>query len=72
MHDFHIELIWAKIQIAITALSGWLSYFLGGLDGLLIALLVLSPWTTSPASCALSQATSYPRRWASAVSVARW
>jgi len=40
MRDFHIDLIWAKIQIAITALGGWLGYFLGGLDGLLIALLV--------------------------------
>ena len=40
MRDFHIDLIWMKIQIAITALGGWLGYFLGGLDGLLIALLV--------------------------------
>ena len=42
MKDFSIELIWAKIQIAITALGGWLGYFLGGLDGLLIALIVFS------------------------------
>ena len=40
MRDFHIDLIWMKIQIAITALGGWLGYFLGGLEGLLIALLV--------------------------------
>ena len=40
MRDFHIDLIWTKIQIAITALGGWLGYFLGGFDGLLIALLV--------------------------------
>ena len=40
MKDFHIDLIWAKIQIAATALGGWLGYFMGGLDGLLIALLV--------------------------------
>ena len=40
MRDFHIDLIWTKIQITITALGGWLGYFLGGLDGLLIALLV--------------------------------
>ena len=38
--NYKIELIWAKIQIAITALGGWLGYFLGGLDGLLVALLV--------------------------------
>lgn len=41
MRDFSIDLIWAKVQIAITALSGWLGYFLGGMDGLMIALIVL-------------------------------
>lgn len=41
MRNFSIDLIWAKIQIAITALGGWLGYFLGGMDGMLIALLVL-------------------------------
>ena len=41
MRNFSIDLIWAKIQIAITAIGGWLGYFLGGMDGLLIALLVL-------------------------------
>lgn len=40
MRNFTIDLIWAKIQIAATALGGWLGYYLGGLDGLLIALLV--------------------------------
>ena len=41
MRDYSIDLIWAKIQIAITAIGGWLGYFLGGLDGLMIALIVL-------------------------------
>ena len=41
MRDFSIDLIWAKIQIAITAIGGWFGYFLGGLDGLMIALIVL-------------------------------
>ena len=41
MRDFSIDLIWTKIQIAITALGGWLGYFLGGMDGLMIALIVL-------------------------------
>ena len=36
MKDFSIDLIWAKVQIAITALGGWLGYFLGGMDGLMI------------------------------------
>lgn len=41
MRDFSIDLIWTKIQIAFTALGGWLGYFLGGMDGLMIALIVL-------------------------------
>ncbi len=40
MQNFTVELIWTKVQIAITAVGGWLGYFLGGLDGMLIALLV--------------------------------
>ena len=40
MRDFNIELIWIKLQIAITGIGGWLGYMLGGLDGLLIALVV--------------------------------
>lgn len=42
MHDFRIDLLWTKVQITITALGGWLGYFLGGLDGLLIALIVFA------------------------------
>ena len=42
MRDFSIDLIWAKIQIGVTAFGGWLGYFLGGLDGLLIALIVFA------------------------------
>ena len=41
MDNFTIELVWTKIQIAITALGGWLGYFLGGLDGMMIALIVM-------------------------------
>ena len=40
MRDFSIDLLWAKIQAACAAVGGWLGYFLGGLDGLLIALIV--------------------------------
>lgn len=40
MRNFTIELMWAKLQMAITAIGGWLGYFLGGADGLLITLLV--------------------------------
>lgn len=40
MRDFTIDLIWAKVQIGITALGGWFGYFLGGVDGLISALLV--------------------------------
>ncbi len=41
MRDFKIDLVWTKIQIAASAIGGWLGYFLGGMDGLLIALIVL-------------------------------
>ena len=41
MRDFSIDLIWTKVQIALTALGGWLGYFLGGMDGLMIALIVM-------------------------------
>ena len=27
MRDFSIDLVWAKIQMAITAVGGWLGYF---------------------------------------------
>lgn len=40
MKDFSIELIWTKVQMVATLIGGWLGYFLGGLDGLLIALII--------------------------------
>lgn len=40
MAGFSIDLIWTKIQVFFTVLGGWLGYFVGGIDGLLIALLV--------------------------------
>lgn len=40
MRDFSIDLIWAKIQMAITAVGGWLGYFVGGVDGLMTALII--------------------------------
>ena len=40
MRDFTIDIVWAKLQMAITAIGGWLGYFLGGMDGLLTALVI--------------------------------
>ena len=40
MRDFSIDLVWAKVQMAVAAIGGWLGYFVGGADGLLITLLV--------------------------------
>lgn len=40
MRDFSIELIWAKIQAVCAVIGGWLGFFLGGMDGMLIALIV--------------------------------
>ena len=54
MRDFSIDLIWTKVQIAVTALGGWLGYFLGGMDGLMIALIVLmTPDYVSGVMCAI-------------------
>lgn len=41
MRDFTIDLIWAKIQVAVTALGGWFGYIVGGVDGFMTALIVL-------------------------------
>lgn len=40
MRDFSIDLVWAKLQMAFTAIGGWLGYFVGGVDGLMTALIV--------------------------------
>ena len=41
MRDFSIDILWAKIQVAFTAIGGWIGWFLGGADGMLMALLLL-------------------------------
>jgi len=41
MRDFSIDLVWAKLQVAFAAIGGWLGFFLGGLDGMLIALIIV-------------------------------
>ncbi|NMB00471.1 MAG: holin, partial [Firmicutes bacterium] len=33
-----MKTIWLSIQLGITAIGGWLGWFLGGLDGFLYAL----------------------------------
>jgi len=40
MRDYSIDLIWAKIQMGISIVGGWIGYFVGGIDGLMTALLV--------------------------------
>ena len=40
MRNFSIDIIWAKIQMAFAALGGWIGYFVGGVDGLMTALLI--------------------------------
>ena len=37
---------WISIQVAFTAVGGWLGWFLGGCDGLLYALLVVIDYIT--------------------------
>ena len=33
MRDFSTEILWAKVQMAISVIGGWLGYFIGGVDG---------------------------------------
>ena len=40
MRDFSIDLVWAKLQMAFSVIGGWLGYFVGGVDGLMTALLI--------------------------------
>ena len=40
MRNFSIDIVWAKIQIAVAAIGGWIGYFVGGVDGLMTALLI--------------------------------
>ena len=41
MKDFSVTLLWEKIRLAVTCLGAWAARFLGGTDGMLIALLTL-------------------------------
>lgn len=40
MRDFSIDIVWAKFQMTFSIIGGWLGYFVGGMDGLMIALLL--------------------------------
>lgn len=40
--DFVMKEFWNMIQLVFTAMGGWLGYFLGGRDGLLIALVLFA------------------------------
>lgn len=62
---------WNTIQLIFAAIGGWLGYFLGGCDGLLVALIIFVPATTSPASCAPSPTGSSRARSDSKGSAAR-
>ncbi len=40
MRNFSIDLIWAKVQAAVAVIGGYLGYFVGGVDGLMTALII--------------------------------
>ena len=40
MRNFSIDIVWAKVQAAVAAIGGYLGYFVGGVDGLMTALLI--------------------------------
>ncbi len=41
MRNYLTDIVWAKIQLAFTAVGGWIGCLLGGMDGLLFALTAL-------------------------------
>lgn len=41
MRNVTIDLVWTKIQTAVAAIGGYLGYFVGGVDGLMTALINL-------------------------------
>lgn len=45
---------WNTVQVVFTAVGGWLGYFLGGCDGLLIALVVFTVVDITGVMCAIS------------------
>ena len=40
MRNFSIDIVWAKVQMVFTVIGGWIGYFVGGVDGLMTALLI--------------------------------
>ena len=40
MRNYSIDILWAKVQAAVAAIGGYLGYFVGGVDGLMTALLI--------------------------------
>ena len=40
MRNFSIDIVWAKVQMAFTVIGGWIGYCVGGVDGLMTALLI--------------------------------
>jgi len=40
MRNFSIDLVWAKVQTAVAAIGGYIGYFVGGVDGLMTALII--------------------------------
>ena len=40
MQNYSVDIVWAKVQGAVTVIGGWVGYFLGGMDGLIITLII--------------------------------
>ena len=40
MRNFSIDIVWAKVQMSFMVIGGWIGYFVGGVDGLMTALLI--------------------------------
>lgn len=71
MNHLSVELVWTKIQMGMTILGGWLGYFLGGMDGLLVALVVFMALDYVTGLMCAWRRRSCPAPWAFAGSAKR-
>ena len=63
---------WSMVQLVFTGIGGWLGYFLGGCDGLILALLLFVAAITSRELCARFPIRSFLLRLDSRESAERY
>ena len=71
MRNFSIDLVWAKVQAAVAAIGGYLGYFVGGVDGLMTALIIFMVIDHITGIMCAIVTRSCPAPWASRASARR-